>query len=61
MKVEKSGLPRKYKVWIYQLGIISRLMWLLLIYEVVEGIERVEQEMVCVNISRAGRTHLGIS
>ena len=33
-KTEKSGLPGKYKSWIYQQGILPRLMWLLMIYEV---------------------------
>ncbi|XP_033725208.1 uncharacterized protein LOC117315172 [Pecten maximus] len=43
-KVDGSGLPGKYKAWIYQQGVLPRLMWLLLIYEVpvtsVEGLER---------------------
>ena len=33
-KVDGSGLPGKYKVWIYQHGILPRLMWPILIYEV---------------------------
>lgn len=32
--VDGSGLSGKYKVWIYQHGIVPRLMWILLIYEV---------------------------
>lgn len=32
--IDGSGLSGKYKVWIYQHGIVPRLMWLLLIYEV---------------------------
>ena len=43
-KIDKSGLPGKYKCWIYQHGLLQRLMWLLTIYEVpitsVEGMER---------------------
>ncbi|KAK0135439.1 Retrovirus-related Pol polyprotein from type-1 retrotransposable element R2 [Merluccius polli] len=43
-KIDKSGLPGKYKCWIYQHGLLQRLMWLLTIYEVpitsVEGLER---------------------
>ncbi len=43
-KIDKSGLPGKYKCWIYQHGLLPRLMWLLTVYEVllstVEGIER---------------------
>ena len=30
--VDGSGLPGKLKAWIYQQGILLRLMWLLLIY-----------------------------
>lgn len=41
--VDKSGLPRMFKVWIYQHGILPRLLWPLLIYEVLgtimEGFE----------------------
>lgn len=42
--LEKSGLPGKYKVWGYQHGILPRLLWPLLVYEVpltsVETLER---------------------
>ena len=42
--VEGSGLPGKYKAWIYQPGILPRLTWFLLIYEIatttVEAMER---------------------
>ena len=42
--VDGSGLLGKYKAWIYQHGILPRLMWLILIYEIattiVEAIER---------------------
>ncbi|KAK3552400.1 hypothetical protein QTP86_011630 [Hemibagrus guttatus] len=41
---EKSGLPGKYKAWGYQHGVVPRLLWPLLVYEVsvstVEGLER---------------------
>ena len=41
--VDKSGLPGKYKAWIYQHGILPRLLWPLLVYDVpmttVEGME----------------------
>ncbi len=33
-KIEKSGLHGKYKCWIYQHGLLPRLMWLLTVYEV---------------------------
>lgn len=43
-KIDRSGLPGKYKCWIYQHGLLPRLMWLLTVYEVpitlVEGLER---------------------
>ncbi|XP_069114421.1 uncharacterized protein [Argopecten irradians] len=42
--VEKSGLPGKFKAWIYQHGVLPRLLWPLLVYEVpltsVEAMER---------------------
>ncbi|XP_071124333.1 uncharacterized protein [Mytilus edulis] len=43
-KVDKSGLPGKFQAWIYQHGLLPRLTWLLMIYEMtattVEAIER---------------------
>ncbi|CAC5372773.1 mrp [Mytilus coruscus] len=43
--VDKRGLPGKYKAWIYQHGILTRLLWSLLVYDVpmttVEGMERI--------------------
>ncbi len=42
--VDKSGLLGKFKAWMYQHGILPRLLWPLLVYEVpitiVEGFER---------------------
>jgi len=40
--VDTSGLPGKFKAWIYQQGIFPRIPWPLLVYEVptVEGFER---------------------
>lgn len=42
--LERSGLPGKYKAWGYQHGILPRLLWPLLVYEVplttVEALER---------------------
>ena len=32
--VDGSGLPGKHKAWIYQHGILTKVMWLLLIYEI---------------------------
>ena len=43
-KIEKSGLPGKYKAWIYQHGLLPRVMWMLTLYEIpmstVEAMER---------------------
>ncbi|XP_071138809.1 uncharacterized protein [Mytilus edulis] len=43
-KVDKSGLPGKFKAWIYQHRLFPRLTWLLMIYEMtattVESIDR---------------------
>lgn len=42
--MDKSGLPGRFKAWVYQHGILPRLLWPLLIYEVpvtvVEGFEQ---------------------
>ncbi|XP_034552669.1 LOW QUALITY PROTEIN: uncharacterized protein LOC117822130 [Notolabrus celidotus] len=42
--VDKSGLPGKFKAWIYQHGILPLILWPLLVYDVpistVEGFER---------------------
>ena len=32
--IDKSGLPGKYKAWCYQHGILPRITWPLLMYEV---------------------------
>ncbi|XP_078336960.1 uncharacterized protein LOC144626561 [Crassostrea virginica] len=43
-RTENSGLPGKYKAWIYQHGMLPRLMWLLMLHEIplttVETLER---------------------
>ena len=55
-KLEKFGLPGKYKVWLYQHGMFSRLMWTLMLYEIslttVESLER--------SINRNRRKWLGV-
>lgn len=42
--IEKSGLPGKFKAWCYQHGVLPRILWPLLMYEVpattVESLER---------------------
>ncbi|KAL7841023.1 hypothetical protein SRHO_G00247140 [Serrasalmus rhombeus] len=44
LAVDKSGLPGKFKAWIYQHSILPCLLWPLLVYEVpitiIEGFER---------------------
>ncbi|KAJ8008617.1 hypothetical protein DPEC_G00106740 [Dallia pectoralis] len=54
--VDKSGLPGKFKAWIYQHGILPRILWPLLIYDVpistIEGFER--------RVSRFLRRWLGL-
>ncbi|XP_015259494.1 PREDICTED: uncharacterized protein LOC107104090 [Cyprinodon variegatus] len=43
-RIDKSGLPGKFKSWIYQHGLLPRLIWLLTVYQIpvtaVEGVER---------------------
>ncbi|XP_076844394.1 uncharacterized protein LOC143489330 [Brachyhypopomus gauderio] len=54
--IDKSGLPGKFKAWMYQHGVLPRLLWPLLVYEVpmsmVEMLER--------NISQFLRRWLGL-
>lgn len=42
--IDKSGLPGKYKTWIYQHGVLPRILWPLQVYDVpmsrVEAMER---------------------
>ena len=33
-KFDRSGLPGKYKAWCYQHGVLPRLLWPLMIYDV---------------------------
>lgn len=39
-KIERSGIPEKFKAWLFPHGLIPRLMWLLTMYEVEDGIEK---------------------
>ncbi|XP_061747756.1 uncharacterized protein LOC133545995, partial [Nerophis ophidion] len=54
--VDKSGLPGKFKAWIYQHGILPRILWPLMVYKVpistVEGFE--------MRVSRFLRRWLGL-
>ena len=54
--VDKSDLPGKYKVWVYQHGILPRVLWPLMIYDcafgTVEGMEK--------RISKKLRKWLGV-
>lgn len=46
--VDKSGLPGKYKAWIYQHGILPRLLWPLLVYDVpITTVECFERKVSC--------------
>ena len=42
--IDKTGLPGKFKAWLYQHGLLSRLLWPLMLYEIatstVEGFYR---------------------
>jgi len=55
-QIGRSGLPGKFKAWLFQNGLLQRLMWPLMLYEVattaVEGLER--------TISRHLRKWLGV-
>lgn len=54
--VDKSGLPGRFKAWVYQHGILPRILWPLLVYEfpisAVEGFE--------MRVSRFLRRWLGL-
>ena len=49
-KIDISGLPRKFKVWLYQYAVLPRILWPLMLYEVaittVEGMERKNQRLL---------------
>nr|BAC82598.1 reverse transcriptase [Takifugu rubripes] len=53
--IDKSGLPGKFKTWIYQHGVLPRLLWPLLVYKVpMSTVETLKQ-----NISQFLRRWLG--
>jgi hypothetical protein len=43
-QIDQTGLPGKFKTWLYQHGLLPRLLWPLMLYEItstaVEGLER---------------------
>ncbi|XP_053395771.1 uncharacterized protein LOC128555950 [Mercenaria mercenaria] len=43
-QIDQTGLPGKFKAWLFQHGLLPRLMWPLMLYEIatstVEGLER---------------------
>ncbi|XP_063056077.1 uncharacterized protein LOC134450154 [Engraulis encrasicolus] len=44
--VDKSGLPGKFKAWVYQHGILPRILWPLLVYAVpVSTVETLERKV----------------
>ncbi|KAJ3582920.1 hypothetical protein NHX12_000104 [Muraenolepis orangiensis] len=45
--VDKSGLPGKFKAWVYQHGILPRILWPLLVYAVpISTVETLERRAV---------------
>ncbi|XP_052093724.1 uncharacterized protein LOC127729844 [Mytilus californianus] len=55
-KIDKSGLPGRYKAWIYQHGVLPRILWPLLVYEFpVSKVEVLERK-----ISASLRRWLGV-
>ncbi|XP_053339380.1 uncharacterized protein LOC128510861, partial [Clarias gariepinus] len=54
--IDKSGLPGKFKTWIYQYGVLPRILWPLLVYEVPMSIV----EMLERTISKFLRRWLGL-
>lgn len=54
--IDKSGLPGKFKAWMYQHGVLPRILWPLLVYEVpVSTVEALEK-----TISQFLRRWLGL-
>lgn len=54
--MDRSGLPGKFKAWIYQHGILPRILWPLLVYEVpISTVETLERK-----VSTSLRRRLGL-
>lgn len=54
--IDKSGLPGKFKTWIYQHGVLPRILWPLLVYETpISTVEKLER-----TISQFLRRWLGL-
>ena len=54
--IDRSGLPGKFKAWCYQHGVLPRLLWPLLVYEVpLTAVETMEQ-----TVSKYLRKWLGV-
>lgn len=55
--VDKSGPPGRFKAWVYQHGILPRILWPLLIYEVpmtvVEGFEQKGEQLLTQMVGTA--------
>ncbi|KAJ3605309.1 hypothetical protein NHX12_027358 [Muraenolepis orangiensis] len=62
--VDNSGLPGKFKAWVYQHGILPRILWPLLVYAVpistVETLERREVELQ-VSLVKSEKGSLGFT
>jgi len=55
-RIDKAGLPGKFKAWIYQHGLLARLVWPLMVNEIpISCVERLEQ-----SISKHLRRWLGL-
>jgi len=45
-KIDKCGLPGKYKAWCYQFGLLPRVLWPLQVYDIpLSPVERMEQKV----------------
>ena len=50
--VNKSGLPGRFKAWIHQHGILPRILWPLLVYEVATSTAETMERKVSSNLRR---------
>ncbi|XP_053395693.1 uncharacterized protein LOC128555904 [Mercenaria mercenaria] len=52
-QIDQTGLPGKFKAWLFQHGLLPRLMWPLMLYEIatstVEGLENKRSADTCVD------------
>ncbi|KAJ3614965.1 hypothetical protein NHX12_018534 [Muraenolepis orangiensis] len=56
--VDKSGLPGKFKAWVYQHGILPRILWPLLVYAVpISTVETLERRLRRFTVEMKGDFH----